>query len=312
MNVADNIRAFTEGDNRERSVRKAKSAIGWVLSDKLILFYVSYLLFVFFLAAFGDYIAPYGANEAIRSPTGGLLKNSEPSLAHPLGTNNRGNDLLSRLIIGARPTAITGVLGGAIIIILGLTIGVTAGYRGGLTDDVLMRLTDFAYGVPLIPFAIVLLALFGIGHITSILVIGLVLWRGSARVLRSQVLQIKERPYILVAQANGAHPLRIVRKHILPNIAPMAALFLALGVGMAILIQAGLTFIGVVDPFTPSWGSLIRNSYRAGRAGTSWYWSVPPGLLISLTVLSTFMLGREIESKLGGSQSDEAIAEGGI
>lgn len=275
----------------------------------MLLIYFVFLLFVAFIALFGPQIAPYEYDRTFYTEDGGTLDVAEPSVAHPLGTNDVGQDVLSRLIIGSRPTVVAGLLGGLIIISIGLTVGIISGYMGGYIDDVLMRITDFVYGVPLIPFAIVLVALLGVGYFTTILVIGMLLWRGSARVIRSQVLQIKQRPFIMSARASGANPLYIIVKHILPNVTPMAVLFFALGIGYTILIQAGLTFLGVADPFTPTWGVMIRTAYDSGVVGQAWYWSVPPGLMISFTVLSAFMFGREYESMAGTGRGEEILAE---
>jgi len=275
--------------------------------DRLMLVFSLYLLCVLFLAAVGPMITPYEFDERVYSPGGDLQRAESPSLSHPLGTTNTGYDIFSRVVYGARPTVITGLLGGSMILGIGLTIGVTAGYVGGTTDKVLMRFTDLAYGVPLIPFALVLLAFIGIGFLTSVIVIGLILWRGNARVLRSQVLQIKNRPYIKAIRATGASRFRIIVKHIIPNIAPMAILFFALGVGYSILLQASLAFIGLTNPFVPSWGIMVRNAYNTGIAADLWWWTFPPGILIALTVLSTFMIGRKFEV----TEETESIAEMG-
>jgi peptide/nickel transport system permease protein len=290
-------------------VRNILGGLSLMLEDRMTMAYFCFLMFVLVLGLVGPHVAPYPYNEPIYH-NGELHRNAPPSQAHPLGTNGIGYDVLSRLLYGARPTVIAGLLGGSLIIGIGMTIGVTAGYVGGRVDDVLMRLTDFVYGVPLIPFAIVLIAMFGVGFISSIIVIGLLLWRGNARVLRSQVLQIKERPFVLSARAIGASPLRIVFKHILPNIASMAVLFFALGIGYTIVIQAGLAFIGVSDPFVPSWGIMVRNAYNSGLMSTAWWWSVPPGLMIALTVLSTFMFGRGYEN-IAGQGDEEAFVQAG-
>lgn len=268
----------------------------WFLKQtRLTQFAVVYLSAFTIIGIIGPEITPYGYSTQ-HFHTDGSLKNLEPpSREHPLGTTNRGEDVLSRLIYGARPTLITAALGGTIITMIGLTVGVAAGYLGGVTDTTLMRVTDFAYGVPVIPAAIVLAAFFGTGFITSVVVIGLILWRGSARVIRSQVLQIKERPFVKIARSSGASNLRIARYHILPNVAPMAVLFFALGVGDAVIIQAGLAFIGVSDPFVPSYGVMVRNAYNAGALGSSLWWSIPPGLFIALTVLSAYLIGRSVE-----------------
>lgn len=273
--------------------------------DKSILFYFMIVFSVLVMAAIGPYFIPYGYDEIIYDNEGDILRSEPPSFEHPLGTTATGYDVLSRLVFGARPTAITGILGGSIIISIGLSVGVTAGYLGGRTEDILMRITDVFYGIPLLPFAIVLIGLFDIGFLSSIVVIGILLWRGSARVIRSQVIQIKERPYILSAKTMGASDFRIIVKHILPNIAPMAMLFFAVGLGYSIIVQAGLAFLGLTDPFIPSWGVMIRNAFRA-NAISDWWWSFPPGIMISLTVLSAFMFGRKFERTESGDALTEA------
>ena len=291
-------------------VRNVVGALSLMIEDRTTAAYFSFLVGVLVLGVIGPYIAPYEYGESLYAANGELLRSASPSLAHPLGTTDVGQDVLSRVLYGARPTVITGLLGGSMIIGIGMTIGVTAGYFGGWVDTVLMRFTDVIYGVPLIPFAIVLIALFGVGFLESIIVIGLLLWRGNARVLRSQVLQIKERPFVMAARSTGASDLRIIFKHILPNVASMAVLFFALGVGYTIILQASLAFIGVSNPFIPSWGVMVRNAYNSGLMSTAWWWSVPPGLLIALTVLSTFMFGRGYEN-IAGDGDDEAFAQAG-
>jgi len=287
---------------------RTRDAILFVASDRELLVYGSILCLVVALGIFGPMIAPYQHNEPQYGPDGSFLRAESPSMAHPLGTTTSGFDVLSRILVGARPTVITGLLGGALIISIGASVGVTAGWLGGPVETVLMRITDFAYSVPLIPFAIVLLAFLGFGLATTIVVIGLVLWRSSARVLRSQVLQIKERSFIHAARATGMSDLMLVREHILPNIAPMMMLFFALGIGFSILVQASLAFIGVSDPFLPSWGVMLRNVYDAGYIQISWWWSMPPGILLSLTVLSAFMFGRKFEELTSGRADDRALA----
>jgi peptide/nickel transport system permease protein len=290
-------------------IRNFYGGVQLVLQDRLTSICFGFLAFVLVLGLVGPSITPYQYDETIYTDNGELVRNQPPSLAHPFGTNLAGQDVLSRMIYGARPTVITGLVGGAMIVSIGLLVGVTAGYVGGLAESVLMRVTDIAYGVPLIPFAIVMLAILGISFYTSIAIIGLLLWRASARVLRSQVLQIKNRPFIRAAKATGASTPRIVAKHILPNIASMAILFFALGTGYSILIQANLSFIGVSNPFIPSWGVMIRNAYSSGVMADVWWWSLPPGLMIAFTVLSSIMLGRRYEVVAQGSE--EGLVEMG-
>ena len=275
-----------------------------LLRERITKFAFACLLFILLIGLVGPAIAPYDYAAQQRTADGQLNRYAQPSVEHPLGTNDRGEDVLSRLLVGARATLITGLLAGSLMLAIGLFVGVTAGYVGGRTESLLMRFVDFIYGIPFIPFAIVLITFFGAGFYTTIAIIGLVLWRFIARVIRSQVLQIKQRPYIMAAKASGASTPWIIRKHILPNIANMAALFFAMGVGLAILEQAGLSFIGVTDPFTPTWGIMIRNAHQSGRVAGAWWWSFPPGIMISLTVLSLYLLGRGYE---GAGGEDEVV-----
>jgi peptide/nickel transport system permease protein len=300
-------RSTGEAIRQNYVVRNFVGGVRLLLTDRLtrVAFYV--IVFILLLGLFGQFITPYEYDAQQFNEDGSLERLAPPSADHWLGTTQRGEDVFSRVVYGAQPTVVTGLIGGLMIIGIGLTIGVTAGYKGGLTETILMRFTDFVYGVPLIPFAIVLIAFLGVGFWASILVIGVILWRGNARVLRSQVLQIKERPYIKAAKAVGASDLRIVLKHVLPNVASMAVLFFSLGIGFAIIFQAGLAFIGVSNPFIPSWGIMTRNAYSSGLMAQAPWWALPPGLLISITVLSTFLLGRGYERvSEGGADEDTA------
>jgi peptide/nickel transport system permease protein len=290
-------------------VRNVLGGLKVMLRDRTTAFYFSILVFIFLLGVFGPMIAPYGIEETQYAADGGLARAQGPSLAHPLGTTFAGYDVLSRVLVGARPTVITGVLGGGMIVTIGTVIGVVAGYVGGRTETVLMRFTDFVYGVPLIPFGIVLITFLGVGFISSILVIGLILWRSAARVIRAQTLQIKQYPFVKVAKATGASTPRIIFKHVLPNVAPMSIFFLSMGVGYAIMLQASLTFLGVANPFVPSWGVMVRNAFNSGYMSTAWWWSLTPGILIGITVLSTFMFGRGYEDLISSdSESTEVEA----
>jgi len=289
-------------------LRNFKGGVRAMLRDRTTAFYFFILVGIFLLGVFGPVFAPYDIEQSHYSDDGELLRTSPPSVDHPLGTTSSGYDVLSRLMVGARPTVLTGVIGGLLIVTIGTTIGLTAGYVGGRTEEFLMRLTDFAYGVPLIPFGILLIALFELGFLTSILIIGLLLWRSTARAVRAQTLKVKEYPFVQVAKASGASTPRIILKHVLPNVAPVAVFLLASGIGYTIIIKAGLTFVGVANPFVPSWGVMIRSAFNSGQMGTAWWWSIPPGVLIGITVLSTFMFGRGYEAIAEGT-SEQSDAE---
>lgn len=276
-------------------IQNVKSGLRLYLSDNVTAFFLVILTILVFLALFGPMLAPYQYDEVQRGEDGSILLTEPPSSEHWLGTNSRGYDVLSRLLYGAQPTLVTGFLGGSVIVGIGLLVGVSAGYFGGRVDSILMRLTDFAYGIPLIPAAIVIVAYFGIGFWTSIAIIGLVLWRGNARVFRSQVLQIKEREHVKAAKMLGASDAYVIARHILPNMGGMIVLFFALGTGLTILISASLAFLGFMNPFIPSWGVMLRTAYGSGYVADAWWWTLPSGGAISLTVLTVFMLGRGYE-----------------
>lgn len=298
---------YTQGISDQPYFRQLYSSLKKIFSDKSIWIYTIFLTLLLITAVFGPFIAPYDPGAPMYTESGEIKQLASPSVEHPLGTTVRGNDVLSRLLVGVGPTVLVGLIGGTMIAGIGLAIGVTAGYVGGTTGNILMRVTDFVYSVPVIPSAVVIISILGIGFYSSIFVLGLLLWRSSARVIRSQVLQIKNYPFIQATKATGASDTRIIVENILPNIAPMAIFFFAWGIGYTILVQSSLAFLGITDPFVPSWGIMIRNVYDAGYIAEAWWWSIPPGLLISFTVLSTFMIGRKFEDL-----SNEGDNSGGV
>ncbi|MFC6988567.1 hypothetical protein ACFQJD_07315 [Haloplanus sp. GCM10025708] len=160
-------------------VRNFVGGLRMMLNDRTTAAYFWILVGITFLGVVGPMLAPYGIEQTQYSETGQILSAAPPSINHPLGTTFAGYDVLSRLLVGARPTVITGLLGGGLILTIGTSIGITAGYVGGRTETILMRFTDFVYGVPLIPFGIVMITFLGVGFLSSILVIGLILWRGA-------------------------------------------------------------------------------------------------------------------------------------
>ena len=158
-----------------------------------------------------------------------------------------------------------------------------------------MRVTDLAFGIPFLPFAVVLVALLRPSLSNTIIAISVLMWRTSARVIRSQVLVIRERGFIKAARITGASDLRILYVHILPNVLPMILLYLAFDVAYAVLAEASISFLGFGDPNTVSWGQMLYLAYVSGSIRQAWWWTIPPGLAISLFVIAVFLLGREYE-----------------
>ncbi len=216
-----------------------------------------------------------------------------------LGTDATGLDVFSQLVYGARVSLLVGLLSAFIGIGLGLLIGMMAGYLGKLIDEVLMRFTDMLLVIPSLPLLIVLVAVLGTKLGSSrlpalILVIGFLGWMGFARVVRSQVLSLKERPFVEAAKAAGAGTGHITTKHIIPNIVGLIYVNLALAVPGAILTEAALSFLGLGDTTVMSWGRMLHDVQL--YAGTrNWWWVIPPGLSIALVSLSFVLIGYSLD-----------------
>jgi len=248
-----------------------------------------------FVGLFAPLLAPYDAQEKLRTDDGEIKRMEAPSAEHPLGTTRLGRDVLSQVLVGTRIALIVGSLGAFMSVFIGTNMGLISGYFGGWTDDILMRLTDIIYGVPFLPFVIVLVVILGPGLFNVILAIALVQWRSTARVIRSQVLTIKERPYIEAAQAAGGSDVRVLYTHILPNVLPLVFLYGAFSVGWAVIAEASVSFLGFGDPLSVSWGKMLFTAYTANAIRTAWWWVVPPGLSINMLVISVFLIGRTYE-----------------
>jgi peptide/nickel transport system permease protein len=270
-------------------------AVRPLLEDKVGLAACFLLVFFIFLAIAGPFIAPYPPGESIYLKDGSLARLLAPSREHWFGTTNMGQDVLSQTIIGARIAIFIGFISAIFIVIIGTNIGLVSGYFGKYVDDFLMRLTDVAYGIPFFPFAIILISLLGVGTANIILAITTLLWRTSARVIRSQVLSLKERPFVSAAKVAGAGHFRLLYIHIAPNVLPLALLYVAFGVAWGILAEAGLGFLGLGDPEAISWGQMLYFAFRAGAMRTAWWWVVPPGVSIILVVASCYIIGRTFE-----------------
>ena len=224
-----------------------------------------------------------------------LARLRPPDGAFLLGTNYYGRDILSQIIVGSRVSIGVGLLSALIIVFIGTNVGLTAGYFGGKIDAVLMRLTDIAFGIPFFPFAVLLVALLKPSIWNIVITISCLLWRSVARVTRAQVLSLRERPFVRAARVAGASDLRIMYVHIFPNILPMVLLYVAIGIAYAVLSEASLSFLGFGDPRVVSWGSMLYDAYTTGSISRAWWWTLPPGLCITLFVISVFLIARDWE-----------------
>ena len=247
------------------------------------------------LAIVGPYIAPYGPFEAIVDEYDMVPEDKTPSGKHLLGLTRFGYDIFSQTILSARTAVVVGLISAVMVVFVGANLGLLSGYYGGWVDEVVMRLTDIAYGIPFLPLAIVLMTLLGKGVQNVIIVIVVLFWRTTTRVIRAQVLSIKERPYIHAARVAGASDLRIIYRHIAPNVMPMTFLYIALAVGWAVIAEASISFLGFGDPDAVSWGQMIHHVFAGQMFRTAWWWYLPPGLCIVLLVMSTFWIGLAYE-----------------
>jgi ABC-type dipeptide/oligopeptide/nickel transport system ATPase component/ABC-type dipeptide/oligopeptide/nickel transport system permease subunit len=245
------------------------------------------------VAAAAPLLAPYDPAERAGRPF------SAPSAAHLLGTNDVGHDLLSELVHGARVSLLVGVAAALAATVVGLVVGMTAGYARGWLDPLLMRLVDVVLALPALPLTIVIGVFAGPGLGTQILVITTVMWAGVARELRAQVLSLRERDHIQALRAMGAGPWHVVRRHLLPAVAPLVVPQFVLATKTAILLEASLAFLGLGDITAKSWGTMLSLAHaRSAFLTDAWvWWVLPPGLAIALTVLAFALLGHAFEER---------------
>lgn len=247
------------------------------------------LIFFVFISVFAEVLAPYpvGSKEGDRKA---VLK--PPSAKYFLGTDELGRDLLSILLQGGRVSLTIGLMATLVTAIIGTLIGVSAGYFGGRTEEILMRFTDLLLVIPGLPLMIVLASILGATYWNMILVIGIRGWTGTARVLRAQVLSLKEKPFIESARAIGSSDVRIIGRHILPNVLPLIVAQMVLRIGSSILSASSLSFLGLGDPTHLSWGMTLHYAFSVGSLFSNFYWYlVPPGVCIALVVLAFTFIG---------------------
>ncbi len=254
------------------------------------------ILVVFVLVGiFAPWLAPFDPMEKNFGPDGRLDRLATPSFSHLFGTTLYARDVFSQIIVGTRTALIVGVITAVAMTVIGLNVGLVAGYFGGWVDSLLMRMTDVVFGVPILPFAIVALSLLEPSTWGIIALMSALFWPITARVVRAQVLSLRERPFIDAARISGAGHMRILYKHIAPNVMPQAFIHGVFGVAWAITTEASINFLGFGDPFTMSWGTIIYDVFTSMVSYTAWWWFLPPGLCIILVVTAAYFIGQAFE-----------------
>ncbi len=207
--------------------------------------------------------------------------------------------MLSLLIAGSRVSLGVGFVAALVAIVIGGTVGVLSGFFGGATDTVLMRFTDYMLVIPDIPLMIIAAALFGRNLINIIVIIGIIYWTSTARLIRAQVKSVRERVYVKRARALGAGNRRLVFKHVLPQVTPLLIANTVLMIALAIFAETFITFLGLGDPSTISWGRLIENAFTGeATINDAWWAIVPPGVCVTVVILACTMIGQSVEDAL--------------
>jgi peptide/nickel transport system permease protein len=290
------LRLASWRDFVRRLVHRPEGLVGLVIIGVFTLLAIAPWLFV-------------GPLETVTNASGRRLE--PPSVSHLLGTDNLGRDVLNLTVHGARISMLIGFLATLVTIVIGALLGIVSGFVGGRTDTVIMRITDFFLVLPTFVLALILapivLEIIGSGEVLGmrttliviVVVIGITSWATTARIIRSQTLSVKERAFVDRARVIGAGPWHTMRVHILPNVTGLIVANAVLVFAGAILTETTLAFIGLGDPFAPSWGQILGASQDAGAPGLgAWWWYVSPGVCIVLVVLAFTLIGGALDDLL--------------
>ncbi|HEX2048614.1 MAG TPA: ABC transporter permease [Acidimicrobiales bacterium] len=271
-----------------------KRLVSAVRRSPLLATGVGMVALVVAFGVFAPWIAPYEPKEI----SGEVFES--PSWSHLLGTNDSGADVFSRLVWGTRTTLVVAVSASALVLAIGIAFGLTAGLRGGLVDMAVMRLVDVMLGLPVLPLLIFVGAMIGSSLPTSILMIGLFLWPQTARIVRSQTLSLRTRGFVGIARGLGGGPFYVIRRHLVPALGPVIAANLVFVAGVAVAIEAGLSFLGLTDPAAVSWGAEMERAMSNSniRFGSLWlWWLMPFGLALTFAIFGLSLIGVALEPR---------------
>ena len=251
------------------------------------------LVLVILGAVLAPVLAPYDLHKQVGPVFG------HPSWSHPLVLDDGGIDMVTLLMWGARISLVVGFAATLVSMVIGGAIGVAAGYFGGKVDTVLMRITDYFLVIPDVPLMIIVAAIWGPSLFHIVIVIGILLWTSTARVIRAQVKSVRERVYVKRARSLGASHTRVVFRHVLPQVAPLLIANTVLTIAVAIFDETALSFLGLGDPSRISLGKVIENAFQRAAISTGAWWAiVPPGALVAVIILACSLLGGAIEDAL--------------
>lgn len=281
-------------------LRRTLGAVRLPLHDPLAVFGLAIYGAFILLAVFAPQIATHDPGEILFTSDYQLAADLRPGQdGYIMGTTALGRDLFSQLVWGARSALLIGLTAAFMVALIGSIVGVVAGYFGGWIDTILMRLADIAFGIPFLPFVIVLAAFLEPSIWNVVIAMALVLWRDTGRVIRSQVLTLRTRAYVEAARVSGSSHLKIILRHIVPNVLPLSFLYGSIAIGWAILTEASISFLGFGDPKSISWGFMLQDAFASQALSKgAYYWFVPPGILIILIVSAGFFITRGYEKIL--------------
>lgn len=277
-------------ENEIRDIKQGKIK-GILLGSPLKNTGIGILLILILIAISASYIAPHDPKQ-----TG--IPYQSPSAEHLLGTNDIGQDVFSELLYASRISLVVGFLAAVISIVIGVAVGLFAGFYRGWVEEILMGTTDIFLLIPGLPLMIILAAYLNPSMWNIIIVVGLLWWCGTARVVHARVLQVREMPFIESTRALGYSNWYIMFRHVLLNTKEVILAKFSLAVASAMLSEASLSFLGLGDPLNISWGEMIHFAFsRGGFANDMWWWYLPPGLMICVTVLGFIMLTMESKNE---------------
>jgi ABC-type dipeptide/oligopeptide/nickel transport system permease subunit len=286
------IPAPAEARDAVRSSSLGRDAVRRLLRNRLAVGGGAVVVALCLVAIFADFLAPLPYTKT----NFGRL-NEAPSRDYPLGTDQLGRDMVSRMIYGARVSMLVGLGAQLIVVSIGVPIGALSGYLGGRTDLILMRVVDVMYAFPNLLFVILVMSMLGAGLMNIFIAIGLTGWVSIARLVRGQVLAVKEKEFVEGARAMGAGFGRVLARHVMPNVLTPIVVAVTFGIPQAIFTEAALSFIGVgINPPTPSWGQMVGEGQQFMRS--YWHLCVFPSIAIAVTMLSFTFLGDGVRDAL--------------